>query len=381
MQKENESEGFQVSELVKKSYDRGGVLLFPDGYSNEIAVFNSSICPNYLKGKGYPILSRVRIMNKPHREFSLIKRGYLETPTKMSEDSKVLMRPDEKYSKLGREDARIVKKDSDYYITSIAFDGENTRVILDTSSDLEKITHQGVMGDILLEKAMSIVGSQSYYGRLWSQQLQESKLERKTKLIGIKDVALEFLPDNKIGLWYRIEPNMQFSVADSISDFFRKDYWENEIENLMDRTIMTKEKDEIKIGLGGPPIEVNGNRVGTYHKVTHDKQGDIDIYYYFGSFFEFDSYSRKITSRLRNPLLVPEKEDALVETDERNRIKTVKLISFPMGMIVDPENLNELYVYYGGGDRKEVWRTTQVPWLSQELSNDFNRENIVNFEE
>jgi len=357
-----------------------GILLLPDRNLNEIGVCNSSICPYYFKEKGYPILSRVRSKaNNHYGEISLIRRSYLETPTRVSKESKVLIRPDKEYSKYGREDARIVKNNGIYYITSIAFDGENTRVILDTSRDLEEITNEGIIGEILLEKAVSIVGNQSYYGKLWEQQLEGSTLERKTQLLGIKDVALEFLPDDKVGLWYRIEPHMQFSVADSISDFFREDYWENEIKSIMDRTIITREKDEIKIGLGGPPIKINGKNIGTYHKVTYDRQGNIDIYYYFGSFFEFDPNNKKIISRLRNPLLIPEKKDSLVEVNTQNKIKTIKLVSFPMGMIVNPENPNELYVYYGGGDREQSWRTTQIPCLVKELSDSFNKREIINF--
>ncbi|MFA5060728.1 MAG: hypothetical protein WC494_00220 [Candidatus Pacearchaeota archaeon] len=362
--------------------DKEGILLLPDRTQNEIAVCNASVCPTYIPNKGYPVLTRVRLKaDNGYGECSIIKRGFLITPTKMSEDYKVFLSPDDNYSKYGREDARIVQKGGEYYITSIAFDGENTRVMLDTSGDLEEVTPRGVICDIPLERAVEIAGKNSYYGRFWKRNLRDSPLERKTQLLGIKDVALEFLPDGKVGIFYRMEPNMQFSVADDISDFFRRDYWENEIENLMDRTIMTREKGETKIGLGGPPITINGEKIGTYHKVTYERQGNLDVYYYSGSFFSFDPQKRQITARLRNPLLTPKRDDALVEVDQRNRLRTIKLVSFPMGMIVNPQNLNELYIYYGGGDEREAWRTTQIPWLVNELKTPFNSEKVVDFEE
>lgn len=362
--------------------DREGILLLPDRTQNELAVCNASVCPIHIPDRGYPVLTRVRLKaDNGYGECSIIKRGFLLSPTEMSKDYKVFLSPDNKYSRYGREDARIVQYKGEYYITSIAFDGENTRVMFDMSSDLETTTLQGIICETPLERAIEIVGENSYYGKHWKSRLKESKLERKTQILGIKDVALEFLPTGKVGIWYRMEPNMQFSVARDLSDFFRKDYWENEIENLMDRTIMTREKGEIKIGLGGPPIEIDGRKIGTYHKVTYERQGELDVYYYSGSFFSFDPKKRKIAARLRDPLLTPKRDDALVEVSGENKLKTIKLVSFPMGTIVNPQNPKEAYIYYGGGDEREAWRTTQIPWLVKELEAPFNTEEIVKFEE
>jgi predicted GH43/DUF377 family glycosyl hydrolase len=353
------------------SIDNKGLLVLPDPDS-----CNPSVVPNYIDGKGWPILVRVRQKaNNSYGEASIVKAGYLFNPTTVV-DYHTLIGADESHSKMGREDARIVEFEGRYYITSVGWDGKNARVILDSTDDLRNVQNHGVIScQIPLLEAIEMMGDERYktYYKTRFRDAKESDLEGL--LLQDKDAALEFLPDGRYGLWHRWEPGVQFSVADSLEDFSKNDYWENQLRRIGEVTQIWPLEGQRKVGLGGPPINIDGKRIGTLHYLEANESEREDVYTYYGSFFMFDPTKVRVTSVLKDALFVPKSEDATLVENHKDK-KIIKKVEFPSAMIRDRNNEDILWVYYGLGDKLTGWRTTSAKWLIDELEHDHNKLHI-----
>jgi predicted GH43/DUF377 family glycosyl hydrolase len=348
--------------------DKEGILEL-DAMEGQIAVCNPSVCPNYVEGKGWPILVRSRMRaDNNYGEASVLNLGYLATPTSVV-NYKTLIEPFNNDSKFGIEDGRVTKNGDVYQIVSVGWDGENARLLHHTT-DLNNIEYNGVISaPFTYAEAIDIAGKDSYYGRIWS------KFD-PNRIVQDKDAALYFFQDGGVGLIHRWDPAMQLSVASSISDFKNRDYWAEELRNAENRTILDVTDKELKIGLGGPPVPIldkDGNlrHIGTYHSVKKIEKEDCLTYCYSGSFFEFDPTTKTIISRLIDPLFIPRDDDILQETHENRMI--IKEVAFPTAKIQDRENPEVLCVYLGKGDKKIGYRAISRDWLMRELSNPHNQ--------
>lgn len=361
-------------------------LISPDRKDGINATFNPSVWPEIIHKKGYPILTRVqKNLEKYSTGTSDTVLSYLISPTKLSEFQKVILSTNKTFAKRGHEDTRIYKHKDTYYLTSIASDGTNPRVVEYKTKNLEKeLEHTGIIGpQISLERAIEIVGEKTHYGKTWQRDITKSKRKRKKQLLPIKDASKIYIPNGKDkykpALIIRASPHIQLITAENENDFLRNDFWEYAIENIEENTILTKETDQSKIGIGSPPIKINGKYIGTYHIVKKSKQGKIPIFEYYGSFYEFDPKTRKITSRIREPLFHPTSEYSIIERNKKTRrIECIKFVNFPSGIIPDIKN-DDLYTYMGHSDKFTDVYVTSIKWAIEELKKEHNRQNIIDF--
>jgi len=377
-----------IRDSPNKNYHKDRIiksLITPNRKEGQSATFNPSIWPEIIPGRGYPILTRSqKDLEKSQTGTSETILGYLTSPTELSSFQKIILSTRTPHATEGHEDTRIHKYKGTYYLTSIAFDGKNTRVVEHKTKNLEgKLEYQGVIGpQILLERAVEIVGKHTHYGRVWERHLSSSKLKRSIQLLSIKDASKIYIPDGpknyKPGLIIRATPHIQLIIAENENDFLRNEFWEHAIENIKENTILTKERSQAKIGIGSPPIKVNGKYIGTYHIVEKEEQGQITIYKYYGSFYEFNPKTKKIVSRIKDPLFHPTNEYALVEQNEKGLVEHIKFIDFPSGIIPDIRN-DDLYTYIGHGDKLTDVYVTSIKWVCDQLNKQYNRQNLADF--
>ncbi|MBT7102327.1 hypothetical protein HN935_02335 [archaeon] len=365
---------------VREPTDRDGILETP----NKISC-NPSVVPTYIEGKGYPMLIRARVprdgrkmSGNPRDEISKVYATFLETPTRLSEEYRVLIGADNHYAKFGTEDARaVMRPDGNLDIAAISFDGKDPRIAHYISDpELTEAEYQGIAGPrVPLKRAIDIAGKDSYYGRIWTPLLEiAKKFGKGDMLLPNKDASFYYPTPTEKGLFGRFPESIQYHPFEHESDLRRKDYWENEIANLEDRTILTPEKGWQKIGMGGPPIDIDGRKIATCHRVIGTEGPFLNWYQYFGSFFELGQTEPVATARLRDALLSPKPEDRLRERTGRGRLETIKDVAFPTAMIVEGD---QIYIYYGAGDQRIRWRTTTKQHILEGLAHPHNRRHLL----
>lgn len=85
-----------------------------------------------------------RAVHTPNR--SSIGYCLLDSPLSVKERwSKPILAPEYRYESHGIEDPRIVKIEEEYYLTYVAFDGNNALGALATSRDLQHFTRRGII--------------------------------------------------------------------------------------------------------------------------------------------------------------------------------------------------------------------------------------------
>ncbi len=212
----------------------------------------------------------------------------------------------EKAETRGCEDARIVKfVDGNYYIFYTAYNSEQVRVSVASTTDFKTYQKHGVV---------------------------IPDIQNKDAMIFPEPVK------GKVILMHRVEPNIQFAYFNSLDEMLAGDrkYWQNYMKNIEKYTVMRPEFEwEIsKIGGGAPPIKTDHGWLMIYHGV------DKKLVYRAGAaLLDLDDPSRVI-ARLPTPILEPERKYEL-QGDVPN-------VVFPQGTVVFGD---ELLVFYGGADK------------------------------
>lgn len=136
--------------------------------------------------------------------------------------------------------------------------------------------------------------------------------------------------NNNYVFFHRVEPNI---VLDEVEDLeFRKKIFLGFKSCILPRTMSW---DEVKIGIGGPPIQTKMGWLVFYHGISR-----VDGYYRLGAMLLKNDNPSVVLARTNYPILEPEfyfEKEGLVNN-----------VVFSCGQA----NINdEIYLYYGGADK------------------------------
>lgn len=387
----------QISTLVKtvQHQDFYRNVFRPDKEKGEIAYCNMDVCDT-LTPRGYAFTVRVRTHDdNKYKESSRVDAGFLQEDLKTIEGLKTVAYKEGDHAPWGIEDMRIkMGPDGNFHMTGTASDGRNPRTVYFIASpDLKDTGYQGIIGPQITQKrALQILGKKSPLSIILQNNINASeRAGRSDALLGDKDTS-PFFYNRDIGFFARklncvnyhkaredsdktnTKPLTHYEITDTFNELKRTGWWENEIENSRDNVIMTPEAGWEKIGIGTAP---NSNGIGSCHRVFKEKVGSINIYTYVGSLFKFDPVKKKVVARLRDALFLPRPQDVLKEYDKNGRLKTIKYVAFPMGLVEDPKNENTTVVFLGAGDKLTDSRSFDSYWSNTELAHQHNKEHLM----
>jgi beta-1,2-mannobiose phosphorylase / 1,2-beta-oligomannan phosphorylase len=358
----------ELASLSQTHNDIDGILLHPNESRLELAVLNPTLRQE--STFPHPILYRTR-RTDDKGEFSTIDFTWLETPTKVNSESRVLIYPEHNYESRGCEDPRITQD----LITYIATDGFNALPALAFVNDkFTEVDKKGLLGpNISMEEAIQLVDNDDYK-KLWEEELHHKRNAKSIEgyeseiLLYNKDASLHHNPKKGWVYIFRLEPDIQIAFANDWQDFQNKDFWRNYFKNFS-KGIILKAGQYEKIGLGSPPTKVNKEKIALYHNVEPGH-----MLSYSGSFVSFDKNYRA-RAVLKDPLLKPDIEkDVLHEPNHHGELVPTKAVYFPTAMLQDQTNPNTLWIYSGRGDKNIGYRSTDISWLFNELSHPHNKE-------
>jgi predicted GH43/DUF377 family glycosyl hydrolase len=263
-----------------------------------------------------------------------------------------LLLPEHDYEKHGMEDPRIVKIDDVYYLTYVAFDGDNALGAVATSTDLEHFEKRGI-----------IVPKISYddFDRYTKHEpvLNEKYLRYNRGANILADKDLVFFPrriNGKLAFLHRIKPDIQVAYFNSLDDL-NDAYWDNYFSNFDQHILLTpKYAHEVSyVGAGCPPVETEHGWLIIYHGVKDMVKGYE--YSCCAALMDLDDPQKEI-ARLSYPLFKPELDYELAgDVDD---------VCFPTGTAL----INDiLYIYYGAADELIACACVKLPALLDELLN------------
>lgn len=302
----------------------------------------------------------IRSGNDVHLFYRAVRKGNLSTigycklggPLTVAERSTTpFLYPEFEYEKHGMEDPRIVKIGDTYYLSYIAFDGNDALGAVATSTDLKHFEKQGIIVpqirysdfDDLAKRNAGII------------ERYRKDYNAPDTIVMDKDVI--FYPrriNNKLAFLHRIKPDMQLVMVNSLSDL-TYDFWDSYISNLEENILLTpKYLHEINyVGGGCPPVETEHGWLIIYHGVQHFDSG----YQYSAcaALFDLDD-PRKEIGRLPYPLFKPDQKYE-IDGDVDN-------VCFPTGTALFDDTL---YIYYGAGDEVIACASVSLSALVNEL--------------
>jgi predicted GH43/DUF377 family glycosyl hydrolase len=285
------------------------------------------------------------------RNFSTI--GYCELGGPLSVKrrwGKPFLSPDFEYESHGMEDPRIVKIDELYYLTYVAFDGNNALGALATSTDLKKFTKKGI-----------IVPKITYddfdrYTKV-NSELNEKYLRYNRGANILADKDLVFFPrriKGKLTFLHRIKPDIQLAAVNEISEL-TEEFWVNYFLHFEEHIFLCpRYPHEVSyVGSGCPPIETDRGWLIIYHGVKDVIKGYE--YSCCAALMDLD-YPRKEIARLPYPLFKPELDYELAgDVDD---------VCFPTGTVLQGDTL---YIYYGAADKLIATALVSLLGLIDEL--------------
>ncbi|MFH1848665.1 MAG: pesticidal protein Cry7Aa [archaeon] len=271
--------------------------------------------------------------------------GYckLEGPLKIVERAKEpVLKPEFEYEKAGVEDPRIVKIGSTYYMTYVAYDGQNVRIAYATSKDLKNFHKKGVISpEISYDEAEDLF-------RGCKHKLKERYFlfESFFKDTRGKDVLLwnkdAFLFPKKINekyvLVHRVLPDIQIIRFKKFEEL-TLDYWKSYFKEFSKHVLLESKHwyESRNIGGGVPPIETDHGWVLIYHAVDDLDSGKI---YRAGVALLDKKNPQKVLCHPSQPLFEPDQK--------WEKIGVVGNVVFPTGAAIFG---NKLYIYYGAADK------------------------------
>ena len=263
-----------------------------------------------------------------------------------------LLVPEFDYESHGMEDPRIVKIDDLYYLTYVAYDGEDALGALATSKDLQQFNKQG-----LIVPKMKLNEFKAIVQPLDKVTNKYFTMNNGNGYLMNKDVV--FFPrriNNKLYFMHRIKPEIQLVAVDSLQEL-TKEFWDNYFRHFDENIMLTpRYSQELSyIGGGCPPIETKAGWLLIYHGV----QGLAGKYVYSVrvALLDLDD-PRKEISRLPYQLFKPENDYELSGV--------VNKVCFPTGTALFDDTL---YIYYGAADEQIACASVSLSSLLEELLN------------
>jgi predicted GH43/DUF377 family glycosyl hydrolase len=263
---------------------------------------------------------------------------------------KPVLDPQFDYESHGMEDPRIVKIDELYYLTYIAFDGENALGALATSTNLQHFEKQGIIvPKITYDDFDRFTKSKS--------DLNEKYLRYNRGANFLADKDLVFFPrriHGKLTFLHRIKPDIQIVSVNSLEELTH-DFWTDYFLHFDEQIMMCpKYPHEVSyVGGGCPPIETEHGWLIIYHGVKETNKG----YEYSACAALVDIENpRKEIARLSYPLFSPELDYELKgDVDD---------VCFPTGTVLVDD---KLYIYYGAADELIACASVSLSGLIDEL--------------
>jgi len=351
--------------------DEEGTLIEPVKEKSQIATLNPGLCQKQINSC-WPFLFRTRRVKEGKGEFSTLDLSFLSSPTELTGELTTLISPEHSYESKGCEDPKLTHHNEKFYITYIAFDGINAVPALATTRDFQSVEKHGLLGpNIPLQEAIKVTDSKRYKER-WEEQTQFRE-ENDKQMIYTKDASLHYDPKRDKWIFiYRIEPDIQIAIADDIRELQSQDFWKEQIRNIDEKVVLRADLDDWskeKVGIGSPPIEIDGRMIALYHGV---EEVGKDLLIYRGSFLEFDENWR-VKARIKSPLFIPDLEKhVIIEKDTEGNEKR-KAVNFPTVILRNPEKPETLWIYGGLGDENIGYRSTELEWVLSELSREHSR--------
>jgi predicted GH43/DUF377 family glycosyl hydrolase len=285
------------------------------------------------------------------KNYSSIGYAELDRPLHLKHRSnKPLLSPQFDYEKHGMEDPRIVKIDDTFYLTYIAFDGNNALGALITSPDLEHFTRHGIIvPKITLKEFDKLTQNNPALNKKYL------KYNDGANVLADKDVV--FFPrriNGKLVFQHRIKPDIQTVTINELTDL-TDEFWNDYFSNFSDHIFLEpKYKHESEyVGSGCPPIETDNGWLVIYHGVR--KNGKGLEYSACAALMDLND-PRKEIARLPYPLFSPELDYELTgDVDD---------VCFPTGTVIDH---GTLYIYYGAADELIACASVNLDELIREL--------------
>jgi len=176
---------------------------------------------------------------------------------------------------------------------------------------------------------------------------------------GVNDKDAVFFPERimgKIALLHRIPPDIQLVYFDDFDQLttHREKYWKDYFRRRNVHTVLKPEYEwEIsKIGAGPPPVKTDDGWILIYHGVSKNNVYSAGIV-----LLDLDDPS-KVIGRSPVPILEPELD--------YEKYGDVNNVVFPEGALILDD---ELYVYYGAGDRVCCLAISKVSEILDYLKN------------
>ena len=208
----------------------------------------------------------------------------------------------------GIEDPRITKIDDKFYLTYVAYDGNNPPRV-----------------------AMSYITIKNFEKKNWKKWSKPVLLSPP----GIVDKNAAILPEKINGkyiIFHRIYPDILIDEVDSLDDFDGKSVWLTGMKRIHPRPDFW---DSNKVGIGPPPIKTEDGWLAIYQGVGFQDNSRYKI----GAMLLDLNDPSKVLYRSTHPILEPE------EYYENEGFKSG--VVYPCGAVVLD---GTLIVYYGGSD-------------------------------
>lgn len=283
--------------------------------------------------------------------YSSIGHCELNGPLSVSRrDNVPFLSPAFAYEQHGMEDPRIVKIENTYYLTYVAFNGDNALGALATSTDLWHFERQGI-----------IVPETSYadFDRFTKDkaELNEKYLRYNRGADTLADKDVVFFPrriNGKLTFLHRIKPDMQIVAVENLNDLTEA-FWDDYFQHFDKQIFLAPQyPHEVSyVGSGCPPLETEHGWLVIYHGVKDTVKGYE--YCCCAALFDLDD-PRKEIARLPYPLFKP---DLDYELDG-----DVDDVCFPTGTALYGD---VLYIYYGAADELIACASVSLSGLVNEL--------------
>jgi predicted GH43/DUF377 family glycosyl hydrolase len=283
--------------------------------------------------------------------FSTIGYCRLDHPLHVVECwDKPILSPEFEYEAHGMEDPRIVKIDGLYYLTYVAFDGNNALGALATSTDLKHFKKHGI-----IVPRIKYDDFDRYTKNKSDLNEKYLRYNRGANILADKDFV--FFPrriNGKLTFLHRIKPDIQIAAVDNLSEL-TKEFWVNYFLHFDEHIFLApKYPHEVSyVGSGCPPIETEHGWLIIYHGVKDMIKGYE--YSCCAALMDINDPQKEI-GRLPYPLFKPELDYELAgDVDD---------VCFPTGTALYGDIL---YIYYGAADDIIACASVSLSGLVEEL--------------
>jgi predicted GH43/DUF377 family glycosyl hydrolase len=301
-------------------------ILVPDesNWWESKAVFNCSVLND-----GKTIHMLYRAIGEYDNYVSRIGYASSNDGLSFTRRKEVAICPEVDYESYGMEDPRLMTIDEETYVTYVVLSNyvKNNPSISTALAKTDNFSHYKRLGII------TIPGSEDKDVVLFTKFRE-----------GASSYMMLHRPSTWVGAQYKTDrPSIWIAEGDSITNYKKHS------------PLVKPEQswEELKIGVGVPPIRTKKGWLVIYHGVS------LDHVYSAGAFLLDITEPRKILGRTKAPLLTPE-EDYEIKGDVNN-------VVFPTGAcILD----NKLFVYYGAADKVCCVATVELQEILEYLLSD-----------